>query len=62
MEIDEDEQKPRQGLPTTGRNHHKWAAEKTGTDSDHGDAAPLPFAPHEKDHSPLGDTDQHSDA
>ena len=29
---------------------------------DHGDSAPLPFAPHEDDDSPLGDTDQHSTA
>ena len=31
MEIDEVEQKPRQGLPTRGRNHHRWAAGKTET-------------------------------
>ncbi len=29
---------------------------------EHPDAAPLPFAPHEDDKSPFGDTDQHSDA
>ena len=29
METGEVEQKPQQGLPTRGRNHHRWAAEKT---------------------------------
>jgi hypothetical protein len=28
----------------------------------HGDSAPVPFSPHKDDDSPLGDTDQHSDA
>ena len=33
-----------------------------GAENEHGDSAPLPFAPHEDDDSPLGDTDQHSNA
>ena len=33
-----------------------------GAENEHGDSAPAPFAPHEDDDTPLGDTDQHSDA
>ena len=36
--------------------------ERSQDRSDHGDSAPLPFAPHEDDDTPLGDTDQHSDS
>ena len=33
-----------------------------GDDADDGGSAPVPFAPDTDDDSPLGDTDQHSDA
>ena len=35
--------------------------ERSNDKSDHGDSAPLPFAPHKDDDTPLGDTDQHSE-
>ena len=38
------------------------ADDSAQTDKDHGDSAPLPFAPHKDDHSAFGDTDQHSTA
>ena len=36
--------------------------EESGSGEDGGSSLPLPFAPDKDDHSPFGDTDQHSDA
>jgi hypothetical protein len=50
----------------TGTPEHEREArddgEDLGAENEHGDSAPAPFAPHEEDDTPLGDTDQHSDA
>jgi hypothetical protein len=49
-------------IDDTDPEHGDDPAERTGAEKDHGDSAPLPFAPHADDKTPWGDTDQHSDA
>ena len=48
--------------PAEDRRRPGQDDDASGSGEDGSSSLPLPFAPDKDDHSPLGDTDQHSDA
>jgi hypothetical protein len=58
----DDEAQPERQRQVDDNPESQHHAKESGSGKDREDSAPLPFSPHKDDESPLGDTDQHSDA